>query len=63
MWFLKYNLAWDNVEGICNIYLQHHPIKVNIKVAQILCTTTSQPPLIMTPNWWGDKWAKNALQN
>jgi hypothetical protein len=27
---LKYNLTRNNVEGICNVYLQHHPIKVNI---------------------------------
>ncbi len=29
--FLKYNTMENNVEGICNVYLQHHPIKVNIK--------------------------------
>jgi len=28
--FLKYNLIRNNVEGICNVYLQHHPIRVNI---------------------------------
>jgi hypothetical protein len=27
---LEYNLLKNNVEGICNVYLQHHPIKVNI---------------------------------
>jgi len=26
---LKYNLMGSNVEGIYNVYLQHHPIKVN----------------------------------
>jgi hypothetical protein len=27
---LKYNFMKNNVEGICNVYLQHHLIKVNI---------------------------------
>jgi hypothetical protein len=27
---LEYNLMGNNVEGIYNVYLQHHPIKVNI---------------------------------
>jgi hypothetical protein len=27
---LKYNPIKNSVEGICNVYLQHHPIKVNI---------------------------------
>ncbi len=27
---LKYNLTRNNVEGIYNVYLQHHLIKVNI---------------------------------
>jgi len=26
----KYNPTKNSVEGICNVYLQHHPIKVNI---------------------------------
>jgi hypothetical protein len=30
MQLLKYNLTGNNVESICNVYLQHHPIKVNI---------------------------------
>jgi hypothetical protein len=30
MQFLEYNLTRNNVEGICNVYLEHHPIKVNI---------------------------------
>jgi hypothetical protein len=30
MQLLKYNPMGNNVEGICNVYLQHHPIKVNI---------------------------------
>jgi len=28
--FLEYNLMGNNAENIFNIYLQHHPIKVNI---------------------------------
>ncbi len=27
---LEYNLMGNNVESICNVYLQHHLIKVNI---------------------------------
>jgi hypothetical protein len=27
---LEYNPTRNNDEGICNVYLQHHPIKVNI---------------------------------
>jgi hypothetical protein len=27
---LEYNLMGNNVAGICNVYLQHHQIKVNI---------------------------------
>jgi hypothetical protein len=27
---LEYNPMKNNVENICNVYLQHHPIKVNI---------------------------------
>jgi hypothetical protein len=30
MQLLEYNLMENNVEGIYNVYLQHHPIKVNI---------------------------------
>jgi len=30
MQFLEYNLMGNNVEGICNVYLEHYPIKVNI---------------------------------
>jgi len=30
MRLLECNLTWNNVEGICNVYLQHHTIKVNI---------------------------------
>jgi hypothetical protein len=30
MQLLEYNLMGNNVEGICNVYLQHQPIKVNI---------------------------------
>jgi len=27
---LKYNFTNNRVEGICNVYLQHHPIKGEI---------------------------------
>jgi len=27
---LKYNPTKNNVESICNVYLQHNPIRVNI---------------------------------
>jgi hypothetical protein len=30
MQLLEYNPMGYNVEGICNAYLQHHPIRVNI---------------------------------
>jgi hypothetical protein len=30
MQLLEYNLMGNNVESICNVYLQHHLIKVNI---------------------------------
>ncbi len=28
---LKYGLTRDGVERICNVYLKHHPIKINIQ--------------------------------
>jgi hypothetical protein len=28
--FLEYNFIGNSDEGICNVYLKHHPIKVNI---------------------------------
>jgi hypothetical protein len=30
MQLLKYNLMGNNVESICNVYLQHHSIRMNI---------------------------------
>jgi hypothetical protein len=47
---LEYNHMRNNIKTICNVYLQHHPIKVNIWGCQISCIITSQFPLTITPN-------------
>jgi hypothetical protein len=59
---MEYNPLGNNVESICNVHLQYHPMRETFKATQISYTIVSQPPLIATLNWWGDdKWVKNAL--
>jgi hypothetical protein len=59
---MEYNPLGNNVESICNVHPQYHPMREMFKTTQISYTIVSQPPLITTLNWWGDnKWVKNAL--
>jgi hypothetical protein len=51
--FLKYDPSWHLIESICHIQLKNNPVEV--KFPWII---TSQPPLIVIPNWCGE----NVLQ-
>jgi hypothetical protein len=57
------NLMWQGVESVYNVYLKHHPIMMNIRSGPIPWTTTSQLPLMITSNSYGDNWKANSSRN
>jgi hypothetical protein len=56
--FLKYDPFWHWIESICHIQLKNNPIRV--KVPWIIA---SQPPLIITPNWFGENCVTKVSRN
>jgi hypothetical protein len=53
--FLKDGFTWNVVKNICNVYLKHHPIKMDIQSGP---NTMDHSFIVTTLNWCGDKWKK-----
>jgi hypothetical protein len=61
--FLKYDLFWHQIEGIRNVQLENNLVRVKSKVYLMPWIIISHPPLVVTPNWCGEKGVAKTSKN